>query len=89
MQNLYKTFHFWLHTDFLKIRLTDQSEWIEINRDLPDRPYLEYESGRYERASSNTPGRAGQLVRYGNQVTICMFTGKPWVLIINGVLDGI
>lgn len=78
----------WLLQDEAKIGFIDD-EPIEIYRENASKPYLEYKNGRYEKANWNSPGRAGALVQQGHTITICIFTGAPWKLLIDGRQDGI
>jgi hypothetical protein len=82
MQNIEKNIHLLLHQRIKSFTLN--SEIIEINRVDPINSFIEYKFGRYQKAHWNSPGIPGELVRKGHEVTLCIFTGQPWRLIVDG-----
>lgn len=87
MSDIEKEIHQLLHSN--KEKAIINGKVLEVISANPERPYIEHDFGRYEKANSNSPGRAGRLVLAGNEITICMFTHTPWKLLINGESDAI
>jgi hypothetical protein len=71
-----------LHSTASSITLNETEVPIEIGHG--NKRYLQFGTTTYEKATYTSPGKAGERVREGYEVTICVTTGRPWRLIVNG-----
>lgn len=75
--------HFVLHHESsTSVMLNGEKVLVEIGQG--NKRYLQYGITTYEKATRNSPGKAGEYVQDNLEVTICITTGRPWRLLVNG-----